>query len=141
MQTTIRALLGAALVATAFGVAVAKLPPAPPLTDEQKAEKATKDKGAADTAKEQLMKAEDKAVANYVSNQKSKGNAVNAQPASGQPSAAQPSSVQPPSAQPSSAQPPSAQPSSDQPAASDGGGKSLPAEPEKASNAHSPPTK
>ena len=37
MQTTIRALLGAALVVTAFGVAVAKLPPAPPLTDEQKA--------------------------------------------------------------------------------------------------------
>ena len=44
MQTTIRALLGAALVVTAFGVAVAKLPPAPPMTDEQKAEKAAKDK-------------------------------------------------------------------------------------------------
>ena len=44
MQTTIRALLGAALVVGAFGVAVAKLPPAPPLTDEQKAAKAAKDK-------------------------------------------------------------------------------------------------
>ena len=54
MHTTIRALLGAALVVTAFGVAVAKLPPAPPLTDAQKAEKATKDK----------------AVANYQANQK-----------------------------------------------------------------------
>ena len=40
MQTTIRALFGAALVVAAFGVAVAKLPPAPPLTDEQKAAKA-----------------------------------------------------------------------------------------------------
>ena len=112
MQTTIRALLGAALVVTAFGVAVAKLPPAPPLTEEQKAEKATKDKAAADTAKAQLMRAEDKAVANYAANQKAKGVAVNVQMSAGQHAAGD-----------------------------SGGGKSLPAQPEKASNAHSPPKK
>ena len=111
MQTTIRVLLGPALVVTVFGVAVAKLPPAPPLTEEQKAEKAAKDKAAADTAKAQLVRAEDKAVANYVANQKAKGAPVNVPTPSGL-------------------------------AAGDsGGGKSLPAQPEKASNAHSPPKK
>jgi hypothetical protein len=73
MQTTIRALIGAALVVTAFGVAVAKLPPAPPMTDQQKAEKSAKDKATADAAKAELTRAEDKAVANYVANEKSKG--------------------------------------------------------------------
>ena len=111
MQTTIRVLLGPALVVTVFGVAVAKLPPAPPLTEEQKAEKAAKDKAAADTAKAQLVRAEEKAVANYVANQKAKGAPVNVPTPSGL-------------------------------AAGDsGGGKSLPAQPEKASNAHSPPKK
>ena len=60
MQTTIRALVGAALVVVAFGVAVAKLPPAPPMTDQQKAEKAAKDKATADAAKAELTRAEDK---------------------------------------------------------------------------------
>ena len=111
MQTTIRVLLGPALVVTVFGVAVAKLPPAPPLTEGQKAENAAKDKAAADTAKAQLVRAEDKAVANYVANQKAKGAPVNVPTPSGL-------------------------------AAGDsGGGKSLPAQPEKASNAHSPPKK
>jgi uncharacterized low-complexity protein len=73
MQTTIRALIGAALVVTAFGVAVAKLPPAPPMTDQQKAEKAAKDKATSDAAKAELTRAEDKAVANYVANEKAKG--------------------------------------------------------------------
>ena len=73
MQTTIRALLGAALVVTAFGVAVAKLPPAPPLTDEQKAAKAAKDKIDADTAKAQLTKAEDRVVSRYMADRKAKG--------------------------------------------------------------------
>src|SRR5436190_10544410 len=59
MQTTIRALLGAGLIVTAFGVAVAKLPPAPPMTDEQKAEKATKDKATADAEAARLNKAMD----------------------------------------------------------------------------------
>ena len=110
MQTTFKALVSAALVVGVFGVAVAKLPPAPPLTDQQKAEKAVKDKAAADAAKAELTKAEDRAVANYQSNMKAKGKDVHAQmPASN--------------------------------AGSDGGGKSLPAQPEKASNAHSPPKK
>ena len=73
MQTTIRALIGAALVVTAFGAALAKLPPAPPMTDQQKAEKAAKDKATADAAKAELTRAEDKAVANYVANEKAKG--------------------------------------------------------------------
>ena len=72
MLTTIRALLGAALVVTAFGVAVAKLPPAPPMTDEQKAEKAAKDKATADSAKAALMKAEDRVVSRYLAGQKAK---------------------------------------------------------------------
>jgi hypothetical protein len=78
MQTTIRALIGATLVVAAFSVAVAKLPPAPPMTDEQKAEKAAKDKAKADAEKAELAKAEDKAVANYQANMKAKGKTVSA---------------------------------------------------------------
>jgi len=110
MQTTIRALIGATLVVTAFGVAVAKLPPAPPMTDQQKAEKAAKDKATADAAKAELTRAEDKAVANYVANQKAKGKTVNVPAASGE-------------------------------AGSASASKGLPAQPEKAANAHSPPQK
>ena len=50
-MTTVRALLGAALVLGAFTLATAKLPPPPPMTDEQKAaaeEKKAKDAAAAD---------------------------------------------------------------------------------------------
>jgi membrane protein involved in colicin uptake len=110
MQTTIRALIGAAVVVGAFGVAVAKLPPAPPLTDEQKAEKAAKDKATADAEKAELAKAEDKAIANYVANEKAKGKTVNVNPSAGESGNAS-------------------------------SGKSLSAQPEKASNAHSPPNK
>ena len=110
MQTTIRALIGAVIVVAAFGAAVAKLPPAPPLTDQQKAEKAAKDKAAADTEKAALARAEEKAVANYAANAKAKGNAVNVQMSAGV-------------------------------AGSSDGGKGLPAQPEKASNAHSPAKK
>ena len=115
MHTTIRALLGAGLVVTAFSVAVAKLPPPPPLTDAQKAEKAAKDKASADTAKAELERAEDKAVANYRANQKG---------------------AAPPAAGTSARAAGAGAPSGDS-----GGGKSLPAQPEKASNAHSPPQK
>ena len=108
MHTTIRALLGAGLVVAAFGVAVAKLPPAPPMTDAQKAEKAAKDKATADAAKAALERAEDKAVANYRAHQK--GAATPAAAAAGQ-------------------------------SGDSGGGKSPSAQPEKASNAHSPPKK
>jgi hypothetical protein len=112
MHTTIRALLGAGLVVTAFGVAVAKLPPPPPMTDAQKAEKAAKDKATADATKAALERAEDRAVANYRANQK--GGAA-------------------PAAAPAAA-------TSGQ-SGDSGAGKSLPAQPEKASNAHSPPKK
>jgi len=110
MQTTIRALLGAALVVAAFGVAVAKLPPAPPLTDEQKATKAAKDKADADATKAQLTKAEDRTATHYIEAQKAKGITVTPQLPTSQSTAAD-------------------------------GGKSLPAQPEKASNAHSPAQK
>jgi hypothetical protein len=84
MQTTFRALLGAALVVSVFGAAIAKLPPPPPQTDEQKAEKAAKDKAAADAAKAPLTKAEDRAVAYYQANMTAKGKDVHAQlPANG----------------------------------------------------------
>ncbi|MEO8202406.1 MAG: hypothetical protein ABI630_00985 [Betaproteobacteria bacterium] len=59
-------ILFACIVAGAVaGTAFAKLPPTPPMTDEQKAEKATKDKSAADKAAEGLAKSQDKAVASY----------------------------------------------------------------------------
>ena len=109
MQTTIRALLGAALVVSAFGIALAKLPPAPPMTDAQKAEKAAKDKATADAEKAALERAEDKAVANYHANMKAKGQPVNASASAG--------------------------------VGSVSAAKSLPSQPEKASNAHSPPQK
>ena len=50
------------------GAAYAKLPPAPAQTDEQKAEKAAKDKAAADKEAELNAKYMDKAVSNYKKN-------------------------------------------------------------------------
>ncbi|HET9670326.1 MAG TPA: hypothetical protein VFQ93_12015 [Casimicrobiaceae bacterium] len=111
MNTTIRALVAAGLVVGAFSLAVAKLPAPPPMTDQQKAEKAAKDKAAADQEKALLEKAEDKAVANYKANMKAKGASTDTNPNAG---AAGPRSGQE---------------------------KSLPAQPEKASNAYSPPKK
>ena len=131
MNRTIRALMGAGLVVAAFSAAVAKLPPAPPLTEEQKADKAAKDKSAADAAKTQLARAEDKAVANYTANMKAKGVTVNPQ---------LPGGIQPPPAPAPAAAPTQATVSGAQPSSSDGG-KGLPSQPEKASNAHSPAQK
>ncbi len=70
-MTTVRALLGAALVLGAFTLATAKLPAPPPMTDEQKAaaeEKKAKDATAADVAKKQQA-AEQKAKGNVVTPQ------------------------------------------------------------------------
>jgi hypothetical protein len=78
-MTTIRGLIGAALVLVSFGVAVAKLPPAPPLTDAQKAaaeEKKAKDAAAAEVAKGQQARAEDRVAARYYADMKAKGKAV-----------------------------------------------------------------
>ena len=76
---TIRALFGAALVVATFGFAVAKLPPAPPLTDAQKAaaeEAKAKAAAAAEVAKQQQAKAEDRVAARYFADMKAKGKAV-----------------------------------------------------------------
>lgn len=81
-MTTLRAILAAALVVVSFGVAVAKLPAPPPLTDEQKVaaeEKKAKDAVAADAAKALQAKAEDRVVARYAAEQKAKGKAVTSQ--------------------------------------------------------------
>ena len=61
MKKLIVCLAAGAIAGTAF----AKLPAPPPMTDEQKAEKAAKDKASAAKASEQLAKAQDKAVTYY----------------------------------------------------------------------------
>ena len=78
-MTTIRGLMGAVLVLTCFGVAMAKLPPAPPLTDAQKAaaeEKKAKDAVAAEATKAVQGRAEDRVAARYFAEMKAKGKAV-----------------------------------------------------------------
>jgi hypothetical protein len=83
MTTTLRALLAAGLVATCFGVAIAKLPAPPPMTDEQKAaaeEKKAKDAAAAKAAAEAQARAEDRVVARYTQEMKAKGVTVKPTP-------------------------------------------------------------
>ena len=73
---TIRALFAAAIVVATFGLAVAKLPPAPPMTDAQKAaaeEAKAKAAAAAELAKQQQAKAEDRVAARYFADMKAKG--------------------------------------------------------------------
>lgn len=62
MMKRLIACIAAGMIA---GAAFAKLPPAPPMTDEQKAEKAAKDKAGAEKDAELLGKYQDKAAANY----------------------------------------------------------------------------
>ena len=76
---TIRAMLGATLVVASFGLAVAKLPPLPPMTDAQKAaaeEAKAKAAAAAGVAKQQQAKAEDHVAARYFAEMKAKGKTV-----------------------------------------------------------------
>lgn len=76
---TIRALFGAALVVATFGFAVAKLPPAPPMTDAQKAtaeEAKAKAAAAAALAAQQQAQAEDRVAARYFAEMKAKGKMV-----------------------------------------------------------------
>ena len=78
-MTTLRALLAAGLVATSFGIAVAKLPPAPPMDDKAKAaaeEKKAKDAATAEAVKAQQAKAEDRVAARFIAEQKAKGKVV-----------------------------------------------------------------
>jgi hypothetical protein len=76
MKRIVAALLGGLLIGV-FAASQAKLPPAPPKSDAEKAAEA--DKAAAAKAKEaaELGKAQDKAVANY---KKSKGIAMDGKP-------------------------------------------------------------
>ena len=81
-MTTLRALLAAGLVATSFGIAVAKLPPAPPMDEKAKAaaeEKKAKDAATAEAVKAQQAKAEDRVAARYIAEQKAKGKIVTPQ--------------------------------------------------------------
>jgi hypothetical protein len=76
---TLRALVAAGLVVGVFGVAVAKLPPPAPLTEEQKKaaeEKKAKDAAAAEATKAAQARAEDRAVARYFEDMKAKGKQV-----------------------------------------------------------------
>jgi hypothetical protein len=76
---TIRALSAATLVVATFGLAVAKLPPAPPMNDAQKAaaeEAKVKAAAAAEVAKQQQAAAEDRVAARYFQEMKAKGKQV-----------------------------------------------------------------
>ncbi len=82
MKTTIRAIMAAGCVVGVFGVALAKLPAPPPLTDAQKQaaeEKKAKDATAAAAAKEVQARAEDKVAARYIAEQKAKGKVITPQ--------------------------------------------------------------
>lgn len=75
-MTTLRALLAAGFLVVSFGVALAKLPPPPPMDEKGKAtaeEKKAKDTAAAEAAKAAQAKAEDRVVARYIAEQKAKG--------------------------------------------------------------------
>jgi hypothetical protein len=81
-MTTLRALIAAGLVVATFGIAVAKLPPAPPMDEKAKAaaeEKKAKDAATAEAAKAQQAKAEDRVAARYIAEQKAKGKTVTPQ--------------------------------------------------------------
>ena len=81
-MTTLRALFAAGVVVATFGIALAKLPPAPPLDDKAKAaaeEKKAKDAVTADAVKSLQAKAEDRVAARYIAEQKVKGKAVTPQ--------------------------------------------------------------
>jgi hypothetical protein len=73
---TIRVLLLAAVVVASFGIAEAKLPAPPPMSDAQKAEAKAKADAAADLAKQQQARAEDRVAAQYFASMKAQGKAV-----------------------------------------------------------------
>jgi len=79
MQKALRNLIAALLIAAPFGVAVAKLPPKPPLSPDQQAAAAATKKAAAEKTAAELAAAQDRAIANYVANEKAKGVETHAQ--------------------------------------------------------------
>jgi len=81
-MTVLRALLVAGMVIVTFGLAVAKLPPAPPMDDKAKAaaeEKKAKDAAAAEAAKQQQARAEDRVAARYIAEQRALGKTITPQ--------------------------------------------------------------
>jgi len=81
-MTTLRALLAFGIVVTTFGIAVAKLPAPPPMDEKAKVaaeEKKAKDAAAAEVAKAQQAKAEDRLASRYIAEQKAKGKTVTPQ--------------------------------------------------------------
>jgi len=81
-MTTLRALIAAGVVVGTFGLAMAKLPPPPPMDEKAKAtaeEKKAKDAATAEAVKAQQAKAEDRVAARYVAEQKAKGKVVTPQ--------------------------------------------------------------
>jgi hypothetical protein len=110
---TLRALVAAGIVVASFGVALAKLPPPAPLTEEQKKaaeEKKAKDAVAAEAAKAAQARAEDRVAAKYYGDMKAQGKQVPAPqmaPASPAPAAGAPAKT---SAAPSMAVKASTQP-------------------------------
>jgi hypothetical protein len=79
MTTTLRALLAAALVIVGFGLAVAKLPPPDDAAKAAAAAKKEKDAATAEKAKAELARAQDKAAARYIADQRAKGKTVTPQ--------------------------------------------------------------
>ena len=89
-MNTIRAIIGATVVVASFGLAVAKLPPAPPMTDAQKAaaeEAKAKTAAGAELAKQQQIKAEDRVASKYFADMKAAGKTVPPQMAAAAPPA------------------------------------------------------
>jgi hypothetical protein len=90
-MTTLRALIAAGLVVGVFGWAMAKLPPPPPMDEKAKAaaeEKKAKDAAAAELAKQQLARAEDRVAARYFAEERAKGVMVKPQMGPSAPAAA-----------------------------------------------------
>jgi hypothetical protein len=82
-MTTWRALLAASLVVAGFGLALAKLPPAPPMNDQQKAaaeEKKAKDAAATKADADALTRAQDRVAGRYIAEEKAKGVTVTPTP-------------------------------------------------------------
>lgn len=79
MKAWLTGLAPALVVAVTLGVAVAKLPPAPPMDPAKAEEKKVKDAAAAAVTAAQQAKAEDRVAARYMMEQKATGKAVTPQ--------------------------------------------------------------
>ena len=78
-MTSMRPILVAGLIVACYGAALAKLPPAPPMSDQQKQEAAAK-KAASDAKDSQeLAQAQDRVARIYISEQRAKGVTVTPQ--------------------------------------------------------------